>query len=445
VLDAVFQHAMREIPMANGPTTVYPTIPVLVRKFVQHYTSLWWEIDSRNPPLGPSYTAEEQEAREAHLKRFQSAVIAEAKHAPRTQSERQATQEHILSAFRAFARVALGFDEGHMDVLLERGLPQVGTQFAQTARRFDPTIPGRDIFQAMRNVWTMNCLQLMLGMPIQLTPAAFAYSMLYPYTDNYLDDPSIPEQAKKAFNERFGRRLQGERVSPVDAQEQIIYKLVGMIEDQFERSRYPQVFQSLYAIHFAQCKSVDLLRRNASPYEVDVLGISFEKGGTSVMADGYLVAGSLTEAQAAYMFGWGAFVQLGDDLQDVAQDANDGLLTVFSQTAGRWPLDRVTNRAFHFGQKVLGGLDSFKAASAEPVKQLMRRAVYRLLIEAAGAAGEFYTKGYLRKLERHSAFRFPFLKARRKQMAGQSASLMGLVEAFAKFEDGSVPPPFPLP
>ena len=431
--------------MSNAHTTTCLSVPEMVHRFVEQFTALWWEIDSRNPPLGPTYTPEEQSSREAHLKQFQSTVNAEAKHAPRTRSERQATQERILAAFRAFARVALGFDEGHMDALLERGLPQVGTQFAQTARRFDPTIPGSDIFQAMRNVWSMNCLQLMLGLPIELTPAVFAYSMLYPYTDNYLDDPAVSEETKQAFNHRFGRRLAGEDVSPLDAQEEKMYKLVSMIEDQFERSHYPQVFDSLLTIHRAQIKSVYLMRRHASPYEVDVLGISLEKGGTSVLADGYLVAGSLTEAQAAYMFSWGAFLQLGDDLQDVERDAEDGLLTVFSQTAGRWPLDGVTDRALHFGQRAVKGLDCFDAPTAEPVKQLTRRSTFRLLIEAAGVAGQFYTKDYLRKLASHSPFRFSFLKERRKQMAGQSASIMALVEAFAKLDDAESPPPFPLP
>lgn len=224
-----------------------------------------------------------------------------------------------------------------------------------------------------------------------------------------------------------------------------MYKLVGMIEDQFPRLEYPQVFQSLLAIHRAQIKSVYLMRRGVSPYEVDVLGISLEKGGASVLADGYLVAGSLTAAEAAYMFGWGAFVQLGDDLQDVVQDVEDGLSTVFSQTAGRWPLDAVTDRTFHFGQQVLKGLECFEAPTAESVKQLMRRAVSRLLIEAAGVAGHLYAADYIHNLEPHSAFRFSFLKDRRKQLAGQSASITRLVEAFARLDDVDAPPPFPLP
>ena len=416
-----------------------------VRQFVLRFADLWWNNDHLAFDYGPVYSLPEQRASEAELNKFQDAVAAEAKQAPHCAQERQATQERILAAFRTFARVSLGFGEGHLDALLDRGLPQVGALFAQTAKRFDPDISGADIFQAMRNVWTMNCLQMLLGLPIELTPSVFAYSMLYPYTDNYLDDPRVSEAAKVEFNERFGRRLAGEDVPPANVQERKIDQMLGLIEGQYRRTQYPQVFDSLLAIHNAQCKSVYLLRRHASPYEVDVLGISLEKGGASVLADGYLVAGALSEEQAEYMFGWGAFVQFGDDLQDVEGDAKDGLSTVFSQTAGRWPLEAVTERTFHFGQGVMGGLGCFQAPGAEPVKQLMRRATSGLVTEAAGAVGHLYTPDYIQNLEQHSPYRFSFLKERRKQMAGQSMAITKLVEAFARLDPAEAPPPFPLP
>ena len=97
--------------------------------------------------------------------------------------------------------------------------------------------------------------------------------------------------------------------------------------------RPPQVYESLYAIHAAQARSVRLMRRDEPPYGVDVLGIAIEKGGASVLADGYLVAGSLTLPQARLLFGLGALLQLGDDLQDVEDDRAKGLATIFSQTA----------------------------------------------------------------------------------------------------------------
>lgn len=415
------------------------SIAELVRTLLQGWTARWWESDMRAPRLGPTYTTREQLAREAQLERFLDVLTAEREHPPRTRSERRATQERIFSAFGTFARSALDFEERHLDVLLSRGLTEAATAFAQTARRFDPAVSGSDVFQAGRNAAAMNGLQLLVGLPVELTPAIFAYSMLYPYTDNYLDDPTVPVEAKMAFNERLARRLAGEALAPMDDHGRTVYELVGMIERQFERSRHAQVFESLLAIHCAQCRSVHLLRRNASPYEVDVLGISFEKGGTSVLADGYLVAGALTEAQAEFLFGWGAFLQLVDDLQDVRHDYGDGLLTVFSQTAGRWPLDALTKRTFDFGAQVLERLDCFDAPGLEPLKELMRRSATMLLVDAAGRSGRFHTGRYLRELESHSPFRFSFLRKTRRKLARQRDSLMRLVEAFATPGDAESP------
>jgi len=436
-----------------------------IQELLSQFTALWWANDTGIPPLGPTYSARQQAAREAHLDRFLDTVTAELERIaspprsggfrdspptpggqpspPRSGGFRDSlpTQQRIISAFRTFARSALDFEERHLHVLLSRGFTQALTEFAQAAHRFDPTLSGSDVFQASRNVSAMNGLQLLMGEPVRLTPAIFAYSMLYPYSDNYLDDPAIPPEAKAAFNARLARRLAGEHVTPGDARERIVYDLVCMIEGQYDRPRYPQVFESLLAIHHAQGESVRLLHRQASPYEVDVLGISLEKGGASVLADGYLVAGSLTQAQEEFLFGWGAFLQLVDDLQDVAGDRQGGLLTVFSQTATHWPLDRLTGRAFQFGARVLQRLDCFHAPGpdAAALKELMVRSASLLLVDAAGRAGRFHTRRYLRDLEAHSPFRFSFLNRSRQRLARQRVSLVRMVEAFAASENTAPP------
>ncbi len=408
--------------------------PERVSQMIGQFTDLWWQSAIDPPALGRRYTAGEQQAREAHLERFRGAVTTEGKSAPRTAEQRQVAKERILAAFRDFARSALDFSDEHLSALLDHGFPEAGQEFAQAARRFDPAIRPADIFQAMRNVWTMNGIQALLDVPIRLTPAMFAYSMLYPYTDNYLDDPAISAAAKRAFNERFAARLAGEHVPATNPQEGRIYDLVAMVEGHFARARFPQVYDSLLAIHRAQCRSIELLRGNTSPYELDVLGISLDKGGTSVLADGYLVAGTLTRAQAEYLFAWGAFVQFMDDLQDVVEDGRDGLATVFSVTAGRWPLDAITNRTFDFGRQVVDRLGCFDAPGAEPMKQMMRSTVFRMMVEAVGRAEQHFSRPYVREMEAHSPFRFSFLSERRGMIPGQSAPFVSLLEAYARVD-----------
>jgi hypothetical protein len=411
------------------------SMPQVVRRLVQHFTSLWWQSDSGTLPLKQRYSQREQKSNEAHLVHLLQTLALQAKHPPHTRPERAAAQDRLFSAAELFAKSALGLKDRHIEFFHSHGLVKAATEFVQQARRFDPELSDMDIYQASRNVWTMCSLQLMMGQQVHLTPAIFAYSLLYPYSDNFLDNPAIPARDKKTFNERLSRRLADSSVAPMNVHEQIVWDLLGRIEGQFERARFPQVFESLQAIHKAQNRSVGLFCRHASPYEVDVLGISLEKGGTSVLADGYLVAGAVTEAQEEFLFGVGAFLQIVDDLQDVEQDRRDGLMTIFSQTSEHWQLDQATNRALHLGARVLAEQNCFDTPGLEPLQEMMEKSIPLFIVEAAGRAGKLYTKPYLHEIERHSPFRFSMLRKIRKRLARQRVSLLELFEAVIAIDD----------
>jgi hypothetical protein len=120
------------------------------------------------------------------------------------------------------AKGGLGLDDDDIQAIRAYGFAEVGLEFIRQARSFDPEIPFEDIYQASRNVWSMNFMQLLTGEPIVLTPAVLAYSLLYPYTDNYLDDPQIPVETKQSLNERFRVRLMGGEVRPSNRHEERI-------------------------------------------------------------------------------------------------------------------------------------------------------------------------------------------------------------------------------
>ena len=404
-------------------------VPALARELLALFTAAWWEADTGLPDLGPRIARPEQSRRERELEALVDRLLRELKAPPGSACEREAAERRVAAFGRDFAKSTLDLEDRHLDALLQAGFPEAAREFARKARRFDPTVSGEDIAQAGRNVWTMSSAQMMLGLPVRLSPSVFAYSLLYPATDNLLDDPSIPEESKRAFNDRFERRLRGEAISPSDPHEQTIWRLVSMIEDEYDRSSNPQVFESLLAIHRAQERSLLLLRPGASPYEVDVLGITLEKGGTSVLADGYLVAGSLRRPQAELFFGLGALLQLADDLQDVCEDTRSGVLTVFSQTARRWPLDRLTDRTLEFRARVLERLSAIDAPEAEPLLDLVKRSSLHLILSAAGQASPLYSKSYIRELEAHSPFRFPFLLRQRKRLAREHVSILAIAQA----------------
>jgi hypothetical protein len=275
----------------------------------------------------------------------------------------------------------------------------------------------------------MNLMQMLMGLSVEVTPAVLAYSLLYPYTDNYIDDPTVPEATKQAFNRRFYRRLAGETIKPANSQEEIINALVEMIEGQYERAMFPRVYESLLAIHSAQNKSLKLLRHNASPYAVDVLGICFEKGGTSVLADGYLVAGSLTPEQMKTDFYYGTFTQLVDDLEDVGQDLKDGLMTIFSKTALHWYLDQITNRTINFGSQFLQYLERTNPPEMAGMQEVFNLSIQPLLMMSAGLNSSYYSRAYIATLEAHFPVRFAFLRKQKRWLERQKFSPLGLIEA----------------
>lgn len=392
-----------------------------VAGLVRRHAALWRRCDGRRGPrLRHFYTAREQAAREVHAGRFLRGVESALAH--------RASEAAILPALRTFARAALDWNEAQIGVFLDGGFPRLARGLAEQARRFDPGISAADIYQASRNVWTAGGLQILLGGAAELTPALFAYSMLYPYTDNHLDDPSASLAAKRAFNQTLRRRLCGQAVEPANDRERKACALVSYIESQYDRARYPALYRSLLAIQKAQEESLGL-RREASLAPADLLRGVVAKGGTSVLADGYLAAGRLTAEQEEFAFGWGVLLQFGDDLQDVLEDLAGGTATLFSESAGRQPLDRLTNRVFEFGECVFARMRSFRAPGTGPVKQFIRNNAVTLLITAAGAAHRLHSSSYIQALERHSPFRFGFVREHREHFFGAAGLIGRLVAA----------------
>ncbi len=394
------------------------------RELNQHFVDLWGECNTGFPELDSHYTAPEQTRNEKSLLRFLDQVEHMLSNPPHSREEAQSVKLRLGAASRCLAEEVLDLTKTQLDLLPADTFSNVAEEFVRRARRFDPKLSMEDIYQAERNAWTAHGLQWLLGRPVELSPSIFAYSLLYPYTDNTLDDPGIASAAKQAFNERLGRRLAGDKLSPSGAQEKAIFKLVGMIEEQYSRSDHPAVFESLLAIHHAQSESLKLLRRAGAPGEVDVLGLSFYKGGTSVLADGYLAGGSLTERQRQYTYGHGIFAQLLDDMEDVEQDGQAGRLTLYSQSAG--PLDAPASRTFHFGRRILMGLDCFEVD--ESVRALIRKGAGLILIDAIARTDRYYTPSYLRELEACFPYRFSFLKEQRNAFIKRHGSLGKMME-----------------
>ncbi len=401
---------------------------------VAQTVELWNDCAGRSLPPIPRFTAREQRRREKAYGRGLRSVERQAMRPSRTPAERLVARQRIVATFPPFAAVALGLAPEAVELLTGTFLP-VGTGLARWARSFDAEITVPDTIQACRNAWTACGLQALLGRPMELTPSLLAYSMLYPYSDNYLDHPSLSSADKLLFSERFRRRLGGWRLSACNRHEASVWAMVELIEEQYPRQRYPQVFDCLLAIHRAQEESVAQLGGGSFRGSVDdreLLRISCAKGGTSVLADACLAQPWLSEEESRFAFEWGVLLQLGDDLQDVKEDLRRGSETLFTRvsTAGR-PLDCLVVQLLNFSRQVADRMDRLPNGSAM-IKDLLRMSWRSLILMAVADSQQYFSKTFLAELEPCSAFRFDFLRDRNKSIAAREALYARLFDAFVE-------------
>lgn len=391
--------------------------------------AIWKDLSAPSELTGPYFTSAEQLAREEAFDLEMRVVEREAKRSPRERAEPITLQENVIASFARFSATALGLQNEAVQLLTNDFLP-VGVRLAQWARRFDPRLSRDDIIQACRNAWTACGLQLLLGERVAITPSILGYSLLYPYSDNYLDCADISAGAKRHFSERFRNRLRGEKIIARNDREAATWALVSLIERQYPPGIFPEVYDCLLAIHRAQEESiVQIGSFNSCEYD-RVLQISCAKGGTSVLTDGCLARGTLEPEESQFSFEWGALLQLGDDLQDVREDLKRGSATLFSRAAamGR-PLDDLVIQLLNFSERVGSQMDELPNGSHK-LKALLKMSWRSLIFGGIADSCEYFTAGFLKEAERCSPFRFSFLRKRRKRLISQRGLYTVLFDAF---------------
>lgn len=408
---------------------------------VEQTADVWKRGALRPAQGGVQFSRAEQQEREKAYDAGLAEVEREARRAPRTRAERRATQDRVVASFARFSAAALDLDGEAIQTLTREFLP-VGTTLARWARRFDENLPMPDIIQACRNAWTACGLQPLLGVPVELTPSILGYSLLYPYSDNYLDREGVAAEAKVRFSDRFRRLLRGEDVQPRNRRERVLRALIALIEGQYGRAEYPDVFDCLLAIHRAQEQSIEQAAGEGCCDGDKVLRMSCAKGGSSVLADACLAYGRLREEESRFAFEWGVLLQLGDDLQDVQEDLRRGSVTLFSRAAAcLQPLDGLAMQLLKFGEEVGARMDRLPHGGSS-LKELLKMSWRSLIIRAVADAHGYFSAAFLVEAERCSPFRFAFLRERQERLAGRHGLYAMLFNAFLETdEDG---PDLPL-
>jgi hypothetical protein len=391
-----------------------------IRRFTNLYKGLWWEAGVEPPVFPRSYSPKEQ----AGIEREMTAALNSLTTRWENRENDGDWMAGFISEVRESSRKIFQQSSLETDTLFQQGFVDSTRLFVGKVKEYDPAFCIADVYQALRNVWIMNTLQLYLDLPVGYSEAIFAYSMIYPYTDNIMDDTALSMSDKGHLNMRLKNWLEGEfsdihpsAENPVLRRaEEKIRGLIRLIEGQFPRDEYPDVFRSLLGIFNAQVKSLHQQKGQIIPNEADILGISLEKGGTSVLADGCLIRGRLTEKEADFCFGFGVFLQLADDIQDIGLDLGNGHMTIFSQAAGRYPLDKLASKLFRYTVSVTDRHLSEDIPREKILRDIILKNSRYLVMEAVGRHGDWFTSEFVRHVQDHFPVRFRFLRRFKKKV-----------------------------
>lgn len=373
-----------------------------------YYRNLWWNLSFDFNIDMDIYSEREKKKKEKEFDTLIDKIIKYIESFPQDTRKRKVWRDKGYKYLEKIISTEGIFELGIIDKEMKDKFIKATKEFISASKKFDKNLSYEDIGQAMRNLWIINMLQQAFGEEIKFTNSIFGYSMLYPYTDNYLDSIEVNKDKKIEFNNRFTKRLGGEKIIANNYHEEQVYNLVKLIEDEFDREKSPEVYRSLNLIHNGQINSLRQQEYNSIPYEKDILGISIEKGGASVIVDGNLIRGEMTKSEEMFSWGYGFLLQLGDDLQDIKDDLKNNHTTIMSQLAGKYYLDAIVNKLINLTIKVVDDAECFVCKNANELKELIKNNCIYMILFAIVDNKEYFSQEYLECVKNYLPFTIGF-------------------------------------
>lgn len=286
-------------------------------------------------------------------------------------------------------------------------------RFIKAATGFDKAISMEEIGQAARNYLVYDVFTEIHEQVHNMMPAIFGYSMLYPYTDNYIDDPACSREQKHAYNRMIADRLLGKQVRVTDPYWVKTCKLLDHVTGYYEGDARKDIQNGLLLMLEAQHLSLSQTQKDgAAPLTADeIFHISAYKGGISVLVDRFYVPKEISKEDFIFYLRYGFFLQLTDDLQDITEDRNTGRQTLFTRAASVCcvTLEQTLNRLFHYLHETM---KSYSFAD-EKLEDFMENSCYLLLIYSAWMSRENFEPDYIGQFEPFLPLSFSFIEARK--------------------------------
>lgn len=254
--------------------------------------------------------------------------------------------------------------------------------FIRRVRKFDPDLSIEGMGQAVRNYMVYAIFLELNGLEQCCSSSIFGYSMLYPYTDNYIDLPDRTREEKEHYNKLIEDKLKGVPYEASVPHEEKTAELLSAIEEDYDRQ--DDIFPGLLSMLEAQRNSQKQEDKQMTLTEEDILDISIYKGGLSVLIDRYFINKPLSENDLYFYYGFGFLLQLCDDLQDISEDKTNGSRTVFSICNCKTETEEKINKLLHYTENLFQSCES----KSENFTQFLLRNCYFLILFSALGSGE---------------------------------------------------------
>jgi hypothetical protein len=279
-------------------------------------------------------------------------------------------------------------------------------EFLRHVRSFSPELTFYDIGQAILNYIVFIMFKEILQVKSEFDIAGFGYSMLYPFTDNYIDSQSASEQEKKEYNQIIRDKIEGKVVRPKSEHQFKTCELLQYIESKYPRETDSTIYRLLLMMLEAQELSLRQDNKHLLLTYEDRLNISLYKGGISVLVDRYIASDKLAEEDIIFYLGMGFFLQLADDLQDIREDSISGHQTIFTSNLNCAKEELLVNKLLNFIHQIS---EQYHAKN-EPFKDYIIYCCYQLIFSSVIGSKEFFSEEYLKQIERYLPVTYPFLE-----------------------------------
>lgn len=366
-------------------------------RYLKELKIRWLSCSDQFPEFLPPIPADTRERNNILFKEAAEKLKPYINSFPRLSHRRRKWKAGLLSVINELlsSRELLASLKGISDEAL-RALCDELMEFVRQERRFSPELTLDEIGQAMRNYIVYVMFKLMHEDASPFSMAAFGYSMLYPFTDNYIDSIAHRPDEKSRYNRLIRDKICGRLVYPATRHQKKTCELLSAIEMEYPRSSHREIYELLLMMLDAQELSLRQQDRTISLSEEERLDISLYKGGLSVFIDRCLVRKPLSDEEILVYLGIGFFLQLADDLQDIGDDSKQGYQTLFTLNTDTMANAAIVNKLLNFVHDLLA---PFKPENEE-VKDFVLENCYQLIFASVIGSSDFFPDDYIERIKK---------------------------------------------